>query len=32
MEELLSKENYFCQPRAGLVKSCKLILGLNNKL
>jgi hypothetical protein len=32
MEELLSKENYFCKPRTGLNKYCKRITGLNNKL
>jgi hypothetical protein len=30
MEELLSKENYFCKPRAGLKQYCIPIIGLNN--
>ena len=32
MEELLSKENYFCKPRVGLKFNCKPIAGLINKL
>ena len=30
MEELLSKETYFCKPIAGLKMNCKPISGLTN--
>jgi len=31
MEELLSKNSYYCKPNSGLKMNCKLISGLINQ-